>query len=169
MTKREYGEICRDRRLLLDLAYRRFPDAVDCALLGGFDWEDEKGRTAIFDLYYLEAAGYVEIVAEGRSFGIPPTPYTYLLTKRGIDLMEKPGEMDRVLPLPGREGWGGQSTEAVVQRFASALGELRWSAEFLPLPERERQVILYHVDALLSNPLLQFPKGRQTGGDEVKG
>jgi hypothetical protein len=63
ILKREYKRINRDRRELLELAYKEFPDMVDCSLIERFSWDSPEGRTAIFDLYYLESAGYVEITA----------------------------------------------------------------------------------------------------------
>jgi hypothetical protein len=61
--KRKYARINKDRRELLGLAFKEFPNIVDCSLVERFSWDSPKGRTAIFDLYYLESAGYVEITA----------------------------------------------------------------------------------------------------------
>jgi hypothetical protein len=107
ILRRPYERINRERRELLRAAYERFPAIVDCSLTGRFHWDNPEGRTAVFDLYYLASAGYIEIVAEGRSFGIPPTPYAYILTKAGIDLLEKPGEIDRILPIAPTGSAGG--------------------------------------------------------------
>jgi hypothetical protein len=159
ILKRQYHQINSDRRELLQIAYERFPRIVDCSIMGQFHWESPEGRTAVFDLYYLESAGYVDIVAQGRSFGVPPTPYAYTLTKAGIELVERPGEVERVLPLTpltSRQRTLVLADSSHAKETVSALKKLRETIQTIPLPEGEKKDIIYHIDAILANPLLQL-------------
>jgi|GEM_PF-863161 len=164
---RPYRQLNKDRRALLEVAYKSFPDIVDCSITEQFRWESPEGRTAIFDLYYLESAGYIEIVAQGRKYGIPPTPYAYILTKAGIDLIEKPRELDRLFPIvqvTGNEGTVTLDDLRMLNDIINSLERLREIVQEMPLPENEKRGMLYYITVLLTHPSLQKPVNMPDNG-----
>jgi len=155
---RAYSQINKDRRTFLEMAYQCFPDTVDCSITQLFNWESSEGRTAIFDLYYLESAGYIEIVAQGRKFGIPPTPYAYILTKAGIDILEKPGELDRlfpIIPFTHHSSTEGLNDSEILKEIINTLERLRSMVHDMEIPDSEKNGMLYYINALLAHPSLQ--------------
>lgn len=91
LKRRTFIEINQNRRRLLSAAYEIYPEFVYCEP-EQFNWSDAESRTNIFDLYYLHDSGYIDLVksiAEGHR-----RPDFYMLTPKGADLLEIPGQLD---------------------------------------------------------------------------
>ncbi len=56
-----------------------------------------EGRANIFDLYYLHDRGCVEVMNGGADSRRRPD--FFILTPHGADLVEIPGNLDKILPL----------------------------------------------------------------------
>lgn len=95
-ARRPYGEIGRNRRRLLNLAYQRYPEFAYCDP-EEFHWRDAAGRANIFDLYYLADSGYLQITQAETD--VHRTPEFFMLTPQGADLIETPGMLAVKLPL----------------------------------------------------------------------
>jgi len=96
LAERNYREINQNRRRLLRLAYDSYPEYVYCPP-EQYRWDDPLARANVFDLYYLHDRGCVEVmngVADGRR-----RPDFFILTPRGADLVEIPGNLDKTLPV----------------------------------------------------------------------
>lgn len=96
LPERSYREINENRRRLLRLAYSSYPEYVYCPR-EQYGWDDPEGRANIFDLYYLHDRGCVEVMNGGADSRRRPD--FFILTPHGADLVEIPGNLDKILPL----------------------------------------------------------------------
>ncbi|MBN1663269.1 MAG: hypothetical protein JW943_06685 [Deltaproteobacteria bacterium] len=93
---RTYDEINHNRRRLLHEAYHAYPEYIYCEP-EEFNWHQSRGRTNIFDLYYLYDAGYIDLTR--GLYEEHRRPDFFMLTPAGADLMEKPGFLDEKFPV----------------------------------------------------------------------
>jgi len=96
LPERSYREINQNRRRMLRLAYESYPEYVYCPP-EQFCWDDSLARANIFDLYYLHDRGFVEVMnsdADGRR-----RPDFFMLTPKGADVIEVPGNLDKTMPI----------------------------------------------------------------------
>ncbi|MBN1614828.1 MAG: hypothetical protein JW950_10210 [Deltaproteobacteria bacterium] len=96
LPKREYKDINRNRRRLMQLAYEVYPEFAYCDP-DAFNWHEAQARTNIFDLYYLADCGLV-VLTKGPSEG-HRRPDFFMLSPAGADLVEIPGRLDEKFPV----------------------------------------------------------------------
>ncbi len=96
LPERSYKEINENRRRLLRDAYCCYPEYIYCDP-DKFNWHTPAGRINIFDLFYLGAVNYLDLI--GGTTETHRKPDFFMLTATGIDLMEIPGNLDRRFPL----------------------------------------------------------------------
>jgi hypothetical protein len=96
LPKRTYAEINENRRRLLHDAYFSFPEYVFCDP-DKFNWHTPSGRINIFDLFYLGETNYLDLI--GGSTETHRKPDFFILTAKGADLMEIPGQLEERFPM----------------------------------------------------------------------
>lgn len=96
LPERSYAEIDENRRRLLHDAYCSYPEYIYCDP-DDFNWHTPAGRINIFDLFYLGENKYIDLI--GASAETHRKPEFFMLTAKGADLMEIPGDLDKRFPL----------------------------------------------------------------------
>ncbi len=96
LPERSYAEINENRRRLLHDAYFSYQEYIHCDP-DKFNWYTSSGRVNIFDLFYLGENNYIDLI--GGSTGTHRAPDFFMLTAKGADLMEIPGELDKRFPM----------------------------------------------------------------------
>lgn len=158
MPMREYDQANKDRRHILQMGYEVFPEDVVCLGDDRFSWDTPSGRIAIFDIYYLDSAGYVEVSQDCNGMGELRTPATFRITAAGINLIETPGEIDKRFPIYSISNVGGQvviGNSNIVNSAVNALENLKNGVDALAVPDDEKKGIMDHINSILSHPLLR--------------
>lgn len=142
----------------MQMGYDIFPEGVECLGNDKFSWDTAVGRVAIFDVYYLDSAGYVEVSQDCNGMGELRAPATYCITAAGIDLIETPGEIDKRFPVYAISNVNGSviiGDANIVNSTVAALEGLKKSLNDLPVSDDEKKGILGHINSVLSHPLFQ--------------
>jgi len=160
LKTRTYEEINSDRRKILEEAYEEFPSTLENVEGKRFNWETPGTRTALFDLYHLHDAGFVEITAGRDRKTAPPLliPFLYRITSAGNSLIETPGRIDKEMPIIAISNVGGDvviGDNNVIRSTIEALTSLKEAAESLAVPYDDKRGLVDHINAVLSHPLLQ--------------
>jgi hypothetical protein len=151
LPKRTYEEINKNRRRLLELGFSVFPEMVACDS-EEFIWDNSIGRANIHDLFYLHEKNYIRVTAVDPLAG-HKIPIFYKLTATGIDLLEKPGEIDIKFPIINISGTHGNVTVGngnIVNSAVNDLDEIRKIILHLNIPESEKKNLLDRILSLAS-------------------
>ncbi len=140
------------------MGYDVFPEEVTCLGNDEFSWYSDSGRVAIFDIYYLDSAGYVEVSQDCHGMSELRAPATYRITAAGIDLIDTPGEIDKRFPVYAISNVNGDviiGDSNIVNNTINVLERLKSTVNGLPVPDNEKKGILDHINSVLSHPLFQ--------------
>lgn len=151
LPKRTLKEINENRRRLLQEGYEVFPGTIDCDKTE-FNWDEVEARINIFDIYYLNHAGYVNLLKTEETTE-KTMPFYYSLTSAGIDLLENPGEIDSRFPIINISGIQGNVTVGngnIVNSSINELAKIQEEINHLKIPDTEKKPLLDKLQSVSS-------------------
>lgn len=152
--QRNIKEINENRRKLLQKGHEVFPENIKCDK-SEFNWDEPKARINIFDIYYLDQAGYVSL-CKTEEMSAKTVPFDYTLTAAGIDLLENPGEIDNIFPIINISDIHGNVTVGngnIVSSSINALNavsEMGKTINLLEIPPAQKKSLLDKLQSVTS-------------------